>query len=782
MNSFFSKMTLVCLLISSFTHQIVLAQHLPDRFWVSEDGKRLITGNKPSDGFYDNKSVEKLELTFSQANYWQQLTNNYASKTEIPATLTYNGKTYPNVGVRFRGNTSYQKVPGPKKSFSISLDFKDAAQNLKGYETLHLNNAAEDPSYIREVLYLEFNRRHIPSAKANFVHLFINGESWGEYPNIQVLNGEFMKEWFLSNDGTRWRAERVAAGGGGGGGAGGGFGAGTSSLNFLGTDTTLYKPHYTLKKGNKPSVWRDLAVACEALNNPVEENLKKVLDTDRALWFVAHEIMFGDDDGYVNKGGMDYYVFWDKETNRIVPIEYDGNSAFGSAASGWSPFLKETNAQFPLMSKLLSVPALRQRYLAHVRTMIEEDLDETYFNSRIDYYFNQIDSYVKNDTKKGTTYDQFVAQRATLKTWLKNRRAFYLANAEVNRVAPAITDVVFSANNTPFTKPNAGQPVSVTAKASHSSGISQMTLYYATGFDGYFDKNLMFDDGAHGDGVAKDGIFGGTIPSHAKGTFVRFYVEATANDAAKTVSFMPKGAEHDVYMYQVNTLASAASGVVINEIMAANLTTQADPSGQFDDWIELYNPTNATTDISNFFLSDDVANRSKWKFPQGTTIPANGYLTVWADEDAKQVGLHANFKLSASGETLILSDKDTAQINIVPFGVQQNDKSWARKPNGTGNFGIQAPSFNKNNDLISTPTQDFLTDNDIRIYPNPTTQGIQIEVNSDKKVLVQIFNLLGQRLYEATILERAFVKTEDWQQGMYVVKIGSQIKKLMVER
>lgn len=750
------------------------AQHLPERFSISADGKRLITGgDKPLTGFYDQSSVKKVELTFAQADYWQQLTNNYASKTNILANLTYEGKVYPNVGVRFRGNTSYQRVTGQKKSFSIELDFQDPTQDLKGYKTLHFNNAFEDPSMIREVLYLNFNRRHIPAAKANFIQLIINGQNWGEYPNIQVLNGAFMEEWFLSKDGTRWRAERSAGGAGGGG-----FGAGTSTLNFLGTDTALYKPNYTLKQANKANVWQDLVNACQALNTPVEADLKKVFDTDRALWFVAHEIIFGDDDSYVNKGGQDYYVFWDKETNRVTPIEYDGNSAFNSTASAWSPFLKETNVQFPIMNKLFAVPALRQRYLAHVRTMIEEDLDPSVFNDKIDFFCNQIDSFVNNDPKKNTTYAQFVAARPALKSWLVNRKASLLAIAEVNRIAPTIADVVFSANNTAFTKPNANQTVKVTAKATHSAGINGVNLYYATGLDGYFDKTLMYDDGAHGDGAANDGTFGGTIPGYAKGTYVRFYIEAVANDAPKTVSYMPKGAEHDVFIYQVNFTGSLVTSVTVNEIMAANVSTQADQNGQFDDWVELFNKTNTAVDVSGFFLSDDANNRGKWKFPQGTTIPANGYMIVWADEDGTQAGLHANFKLSASGEALIFSDKDTAEIDNIVFTEQQNDKGYARRPNGTGSFVIQAPTYNRNNNL--TATHDFLSPNAVRLFPNPTTEGVTIEVDSDKKIPIQVVNMLGQSVFNETILHNVFIKTTTWQRGIYMVKVGDVLKKLVI--
>lgn len=755
------------------------AQDLPESMYFTADGRRLITGNKPSEKLYDETKVPRIDIQFGQIDYWQQMTANYASKTEIPATLTYNGKTYYNVGIRFRGNTSYQRVTSQKKSFSISLDYQDTTQDINGYETLHLNNAFEDQSQMREVLYLGFNRRHIPAAKGNFANLYINGQNWGLYSNIQVLNGEFMDEWFLSKNGTRWRAERTTTGGTPGPG-GGNFGAGTSSLNFLGTDAATYKNNYSLKKTDKADPWADLVAACSALNNPIEDQLKKVLDTDRALWYIAHEIMFGDDDSYVNKGGMDYYVFWDEATKRIVPIEFDGNSAFNSVGASWSPFLKESDTRFPLMNKLFAVPALRQRYLAHFRTMIEEDLDENYFTNKIDNHFNLIENYVKDDPKKLYSYDQFVAGRNTLKTWLRNRKTFLMNNAEVNRPYPSISDVVYSSGSQAFQSPIPSQTVTITAKISSTNGISNVNLYYSTGLDGYFDKTTMADDGKNGDSAAGDGIFTGILPAYEKGTYVRYYVEAVANDAFKTVSYMPKGAEHDVYIYQVIQGLSSNNNIVINEFMADNKTTKADQNGQFDDWIELYNKSNTPVDVSGWFLSDNPDKRGKWDLPKGTIIPANGYLIVWADEDSSQVGLHANFKLAASGETIYLSDKDTLKVDEVSFGQQKTDISYARKPNGTGNFGFFSPTFNMNNDSAVSSVNN-VDENAIKLYPNPTTEGVTIEVGVATPVRVRVFNMLGQMVFDSPVLGQELIATQNWIKGAYFVKIGNITKKLMVQ-
>jgi spore coat protein CotH len=158
--------------------------------------------------FYNETVLRTLELEFSQSDWWNQLEANYQTKENIIAALTVDGMTYEGVGVRFRGNTSYMMVGNSqKKSFNIEIDYTIEDQRLMGYKTLNLINCANDPTFMREVLYSNTCRRQIPSAKANFVKLVINGQNWGIYANVQQLNAEFIEDWFPSNDDTRWRAE-----------------------------------------------------------------------------------------------------------------------------------------------------------------------------------------------------------------------------------------------------------------------------------------------------------------------------------------------------------------------------------------------------------------------------------------------------------------------------------------------------------------------------------------------------------------------------------------------
>jgi hypothetical protein len=138
--------------------------------------------------------------------------------------------------------------------------------------------------------------------------------------------------------------------------------------------------------------------------------------------------------------------------------------------------------------------------------------------------------------------------------------------------------------------------------------------------------------------------------------------------------------------------------VVINELMPVNNTTITDEYGEYDDWIELFNLSSSTVDISGYFLTDNKKELTKWVFPHGTSIPGKGYLIIWADADSTQWGLHTNFKLSSSGEEVVLSKPDATIIDKVTYPAHSMETSYSKSPNGTGDFIWKKPTFNKSND------------------------------------------------------------------------------------
>jgi hypothetical protein len=143
----------------------------------------------------------------------------------------------------------------------------------------------------------------------------------------------------------------------------------------------------------------------------------------------------------------------------------------------------------------------------------------------------------------------------------------------------------------------------------------------------------------------------------------------------------------------------AESDIVINELLPVNTSVAPDQNGEYDDWFELYNLSGSVKDISGYFISDNEDHFSKWVVPSGTSIPGNGYLIIWADDDSAQVGLHANFKLSSLGEVVLLSTPDGTLIDKVIYPGQSLELSFSRNPDGTGSFRWQTPTFNNSNFL-----------------------------------------------------------------------------------
>ena len=140
-------------------------------------------------------------------------------------------------------------------------------------------------------------------------------------------------------------------------------------------------------------------------------------------------------------------------------------------------------------------------------------------------------------------------------------------------------------------------------------------------------------------------------------------------------------------------LLSAAAGqgygrevpLVINELMASNSRTVADPQGQFDDWIEIYNYGDDAVNVSGMYLTDDLSRPTKWRIAAGgragTVVPAGGYMLIWADGDTTDSGLHASFSLGSGGEEIGLFDSNgQTLIDTIAFGEQRADISYGRYP------------------------------------------------------------------------------------------------------
>lgn len=151
--------------------------------------------------------------------------------------------------------------------------------------------------------------------------------------------------------------------------------------------------------------------------------------------------------------------------------------------------------------------------------------------------------------------------------------------------------------------------------------------------------------------------------------------------------------------------------ITINEWMASNTRTLSDPADrQFQDWIELFNPNEVPVDLTGYSLTDrpdDVTER--WFLPASVSIAPRGRLLVWADGEPEQylpgtAELHAPFRLSQSGESIALFGANGAVVDQVTFGIQADDVSQGRWPDGGPDlFSMPTPTPLAANVILPTP-------------------------------------------------------------------------------
>lgn len=389
----------------------------------------------PGAPLYASNVVRTFFLEFESRDWEKELAEFKGTDVEVPAKLTVDGKVYPDVGVHFRGSSSFGMVgEGSKRSLNLSMDFVHEEQRLLGYRTINLLNAHRDPSFLRSMLYYHIARHYLPAPQANHARVVINGESWGVYVNVQQFNKDFTREWFGGTKVARWKVP--------------GSPRGDAGLSYLGEDVAAYRKKYDLKTKDDPKVWAALIRLCKVItetpSDKLEVVLRPLLDLDETISFLAIENVLINSDGYWTRAS-DFELCLDEKLKfHIVP--YDSNETFnrperrGGTIDGvdLDPFAGAQDANKPLLNRLLKAPSLRQRYLERVREIATRWLDWKTLGPLATQWHKAIAEDVKADTRKLSSTESFQqsieggsAGTMSLKSFADERRAYLLNHPEV---------------------------------------------------------------------------------------------------------------------------------------------------------------------------------------------------------------------------------------------------------------------------------------------------------------------------------------------------------------
>ncbi len=369
-----------------------------------------------------------------------------------------------------------------------------------------------------------------------------------------------------------------------------------------------------------------------------DAQIASVLNVDEALRMAAMEILCGIGDTYINNAAslphnLRFITFADGEPAEL--LAWDMDFVFNAAAT--SPIFITTSYN---LGKLMNLPATRRTYLYHIN-----DICQTSFNP----------GYI---TPWLASYGAVVGQNySAATTYIANRRTYALSQL------PAATAFAITSNG--------------------GNGFSVNTNFVVLNGTGWIDVGE----------IAVNGI--PYQPQWTTMTNWSILLPLASGTNLLTVQGRDRTGVRRPDLRDginiTNALPAVLQPVVINEWMADNVGPGGlkDPAdGLYQDWFELYNPNDVPVDLGGYHLTDSLGSPSKWTIPDHTVIEARGYRLVWADEDGAQnsptnADLHANFRLSNSGESLALFAPDgiTPQHSI-SFGLQFANVSQGLFPDG----------------------------------------------------------------------------------------------------
>ena len=300
--------------------------------------------------------------------------------------------TIPMVGFRLRGNTSRW---AKKKSFKISFNSFVPGRKYHGLEKMNLNGEHNDPTIMRSKLGWDLLRElEVAVARSNHVELWINGDYYGLYINVEHIDEEFTRNHFGSDEGVLYKCDHP------------------ENLRWHGADSLSY-PDCIVKQSSLKNSYQPFLNFVEILNLVSDDDfqceLETVFEVDEYLRILAFEVMAGHwDSPSFNSNNL--YLWFDPRTGLMHYIPFDLDNSHGVS---WLPvrFIdRDVNEWFKgaikpnrLMKRVLAQPEYRNRYLHYVELIAAEIWDEDWMKE-VGRLKKQMDQSVARDNLRSKDY------------------------------------------------------------------------------------------------------------------------------------------------------------------------------------------------------------------------------------------------------------------------------------------------------------------------------------------------------------------------------------------
>lgn len=756
------------------------------------------------DNVLDRTVLHDVRFEYPLGDLYQELQNNFRPFDPFDpgpytmANVIIDGERVDSVGVRLKGFTSYQGE-ALKNPFKIDFNRFVKGKRLDGLRKINLNNATADPGMQRDVLcYQMLNDIGVPSPRTAFAKVYINGMYWGLYQMIEQVDKEFLQRNYNFDDGNLFKNKDW------------------NNFEYLGEDPNNYNRIYQLKTNEEEDDWTGLIRLMRVIRDTPPENfaeeIGKIFNVDRYLRTLAVDVATNNWDSNLQHG-RNWYMYEDTQTGIFHWIPWDYNLALGGDLFGGgggddcfvgADFLfatdSTTTVQFVDAAFYDSDTLFYNWTFGDGNSSTEREPVHVFdslgqyevcltvdggapFCSDTRCYFVDLTNNVYNcpTIASGQLPTDDLGVFLRMLQWSPECCSVWDANCQ--ELLGDLQEWFGDDNDDGGNGDGDGGGFAIDQR-----GTDRILIQRLLDVPAFYDQyrrhfcNLVLQN------MSTDRY--ATLVSENRELIID-HVEDDANFLYDFDDFLEETGSNGMGAllrsranFLTNELeesggcptpeAIPTGDIVINEFLAVNdsLGTTRDSAGETDDWVELYNNTDAEIDLSDVYLSDNPENKFKWQFPAGTILPAAGYLIVWCDEDGGQAGLHASFKLNRDGEQIFLSNADGSSIDEVVFGEQENNVSVSRVPNGTGNFVAQHTTFKFSNDTpVSTP--DLGQDVAVRIFPNPVADQLTVGISgrAGQRYTLDVISSLGQVLQRGIPASQGYLQVTDFAPGLYLLTV-----------
>ena len=394
------------------------------------------------DVFFSSPQIHEVYMNFTQINFWDSLLAYKPLEQYMQASLVVDNISYTNVGIKFKGNSSYNNS-SVKKPFKVDLNEFGGALTLDGLKKFNLNNGFKDPTFLREKLALDFyQQQHIYAPRCTYAKVYINGAYWGLYTLVEEIDKHYLNSNanFNNKEGNLFKGDP------------------NGSLQWVNNSPSSYYSNYELHTNETINDWSDLVHLIDKINNSgndLYDSLETVLNTSNFIKQWAAYNLFVNLDSYLGSG-HNYFIYHDTLSNKFEWIAWDVNEAFGNFNMGLTTAQLKTLSMFylpnppngrPLIQKMLGNMQYKNEYIATFCLWLENDFSNAALDIKIDSLANAIRADVYADTKKFFTNQQFddnitmdMGNTMGLKPFISSRRSALLAELALNNCTMSISE------------------------------------------------------------------------------------------------------------------------------------------------------------------------------------------------------------------------------------------------------------------------------------------------------------------------------------------------------